>query len=88
MTLLALEHLRSNIIRCTANGSLTLAIKLELGGKTEVTYLYFHLIVEEKITELQISMNYAMTMQILDSSADLVDVALHLKLVEALTTAQ
>lgn len=88
MTLLALEHFGGNIVRSTANCSLSLAIKLELGGKTEIADLDLHLVVKEEIAQLEISMNDAVTVEVLDGGADLVYVALNFKLVEALASAE
>ena len=88
VTLFTLEHLRGDVVRRTADGSLTLTVELELGGETEVTDFYLHLVVEEEVTELQISVNHSMTVQVLHSCTDLVDVALHFEFVESLTTTE
>ena len=88
VTLLALEHLRSDIVGSTANGALSLTIELKLGGETEIADLDLHLVVEEEVTQLQISMDDAMTVKVLHSGADLVDIALDFELVQSLTSAQ
>ena len=88
MTLLAFEHLRSDIVRSTADRALALSIELKLGSETEITDLDLHLVVEEEITELQVSVNNAMTVKVLDSLANLVDIALDFELVKPLTTAE
>lgn len=88
MTLLALKHLRCDIVGSTTDGSLALSIELQLGSKTEITNLDLHLVVKEEVAKLEISMNDAMTVKVLNGGTDLVDVALHLELVKALTAAQ
>ena len=88
MTLLAFEHLRGDIVRSTADRALALSIELKLGSETEITDLDLHLVVEEEITELQVSVNNAMTVKVLDSLANLVDIALDFELVKPLTTAE
>ena len=88
VTLLALEHFWGDIVRSTADGTLALSIELELGGETKITDLNLHLVVKEEITEFEISMDDAMTMQVLDGSANLVDIALDFKLVQTLTSSQ
>lgn len=88
MTLLAFEDLRCDIVGSTANRALPLTVELELGSETEITYFDFHLVVKEQVTELQISMDDAMTVEVLDGSADLVDVALDFEFVESLTSTQ
>lgn len=60
MSLLSFENLGGNIVGSTTDGSLPFTIKLELGGKTEITYLDFHFVVEEKITQLKISVDDSM----------------------------
>jgi hypothetical protein len=60
-----------------------LSIELKFGGKTKITYLDFHLVVEEEITEFEISVNDSMGMKILYGVADLDDIALDLQLVES-----
>ena len=62
MALLSFENLRSDIVGSTTNGSFPLTIELELGGKTEITNLDLHLVVEEKVAELEISVNDPMRM--------------------------
>jgi len=51
VTLFALEHLRRDIVRSTANRSLPFAIELELGGQTEIADLHLHLVVKEQVTQ-------------------------------------
>lgn len=47
MSLFPFKNLWSDIIWCTTNSSFTFAIIFELCGKTEVSYFYFHLIIQE-----------------------------------------
>ena len=88
VTLFAFEDLRRDIVGSTANRALPLTIKLELGSETEIADLDLHLVVKEEVAQLQISVDDAMTVEVLDSGADLVDVALDFELMEALTPAQ
>mmetsp|Transcript_24716 Transcript_24716/g.30853 ORF Transcript_24716/g.30853 Transcript_24716/m.30853 type:complete len:293 (-) Transcript_24716:24-902(-) len=88
VTLLALEDFWSDIVRRTANGALALAVELKLGSETEVANLDLHLVVKEEVAKLEISMNYPVAVEVLDSRADLVDVTLHFELVEALAATQ
>ena len=88
VTLLALKHFWCNIVGCTTDGTLALTVELKLSGKTEIANFNLHLVVKEEITKFEISMDDAMTMKVLDSSADLVNIALDFKLVEALTSSQ
>ena len=86
--MLSLEHFRGDIVGRTADRTLTLTIELKLRCQTEITDLNLHLIVKEEVTELEISMNDAMTVKVFDCSTDLIDVTLDFELVEALTTTQ
>lgn len=88
MTLLALEDLGGDIVGSTTNGTLALTVEFKLGCETKITNLDLHLVVKEEVTKLEISMDDAMTVQVLHSSADLVDVALDLEFVQALTASE
>ena len=85
VTLLALKHLRSDIVRSTANGALALSVELEFRGETEVTDLDFHLVVQEEVTQLQVTMDDSVAMKVLHRCTDLVDVALDFELMKTLT---
>lgn len=84
----AFEDFRCDIIWRTTNGPLLLSIKIELGGETKVSQFDLHLIVEEQVAELQISVDHAMGVQVLERVDDLLGVALDLELVQALATLQ
>ena len=88
MSLFALEDFWSDIVGSTTNSSLSLTIELELCRETEITDLYLHSIVEEQVAELQISVNHTVAMQIFDSGANLIEVALNLDFMQALSTSQ
>lgn len=47
VTCSALQHFRSDVVGRSANCPLLLAVKIELGGETEVSQLDLHLVVEE-----------------------------------------
>lgn len=57
VSLLAFKNLWRDIVGSTADGSLALPIKLEFGRQTEISDLDFHLIVEEEVAELQVTMD-------------------------------
>lgn len=80
MTLLALQHFGCDIVRRTANGTLALTIELEFCSQTEITNFDLHFVVKEEVTKLQISMDNPMTVEVLDSRADLINVALDFQL--------
>ena len=84
MTLLLLQHFWRNIIWCTAYCASFLVFKLELGRQTEITRLHLHLLVQEEVAQLQISMDHSMLVHVLDGLKDLLAVALDLELGEPL----
>ena len=88
MTLLAFKHFWCNVIGCSANGSLALTIELKFGSQTEVTNLYFHFVVQEQVSELEVSVDNAMSVQVLHGRTDLSDVTLNFKLMETLASAK
>lgn len=88
MATLALKDFGRYIIRRTANGALFLAVKVEFGRQAEITQLYLHLVVQEQVTQLEIAMDDAVRVQILQGVDDLHSVALNLKLVQSLPPLQ
>ena len=88
MTGSTLKHFGCDVVRRSANSPLLLAVKIELGGKTEVSQLDLHLVVEEQVAELEVSVDYAVRVQVLERVDDLLGVALDLELVETLAPLQ
>ena len=80
MSLFAFKNFWCDIIWSTAYRSLSFSIELKFGSQAKITNLDLHLVVEEQVTELKISVDDTVTVQILDSGTDLVYVTLHLKL--------
>jgi hypothetical protein len=81
---LALENLRRNIIRSSADGPLALSIEVDLGSKTEVADLYLHFLIDKQIAEFEIPVDHSVRVQILEGANYLQRVALHLQFVEPL----
>lgn len=88
MSLFTLQNLGSDIVGCTTNGSFALSVEFKLGGETKVSNLDLHLLVQEKVTKFEISMNDSVRMEVLDSIANLHDIALNFELVEALSPSE
>lgn len=78
MTLLAFKDLRSDVIRCSTDCSFPLTVEFELRGESEISDFDFHLIVEEQVTELEISMDDSVRVEILNCITDLDDITLNL----------
>lgn len=78
MTLLAFKDLRSDVIRSSTDCSFPLAVEFELCGESEISDFDFHLIVEEQVTELKISMDDSVRVEVLNGITDLDDIALYL----------
>ena len=68
------------VIGGAADRALLLALEVELGGQAEVAELELHLLVEEQVAELQVAVDHAVGVQVLQRVDDLHDVALHLDL--------
>ena len=85
VTALAFEHFGCDVVRSTANSSLLFTVKVELRRQTEIAQLDLHLVVEEKIPELQVAMDDSVLVKVLQGINDLRSVALNFQLVEALT---
>ena len=54
---LTLEHLRSNVVRGSANSVLSFILVLQLGSETEVPDLAMHPLIQEDVAELEISVD-------------------------------
>ena len=88
MSRFAFEHLWCYVVRSSANRALLLTIEVELGCEAEVAQLNLHLVIDKKISELQVAMNYSVSVEILQSIDDLHRVRLYFQLVKALPSAQ
>lgn len=88
MTLFTFQHFWCDVVWSSADCSFSLSVKLQFSGETEITNLDLHLVVKEQVTELQISVNDTVTVQVFNSGADLINVALDFKLVQSLPSPQ
>jgi len=88
MARFAFEHLWCYVVRSSSNCALLLTIEVELGCEAEVAQLYLHLVIDKKISELQVAMNYSVSVEILQSIDDLHRVRLYFQLMKALPSAQ
>jgi len=88
MTLLSLQNLWSDIVWSTTNSSLSFTVELELSCQSEISNFYLHFVIQEKIAQFEISVNYSVTMKVLYCCANLIYIALSLKLVEPLSSSQ
>ena len=86
MTLFAFKNFWCDVVGSSTDCSLPLSVELKLGSQTEVTNLDLHLVVEEQVAELEISVDDTVAVQVLDGCADLIDVALDLKFVQSLSS--
>ena len=88
MALLSFQHLGCDVVGSSANSSLSFSVELKFGCQTEVTYFDFHLVVQEQITKLEISVDHPMGVEVLNGVADLDHIALDLQLGESLSPTQ
>ena len=88
VTLLAFEDLRSNVVWSTTDGSFALSVELEFSGETEITNLHLHLVVQEQVTQLKISVDDSMRVQVFDGIANLNHITLHLQLMQPLSPSE
>ena len=88
MTRFTFEHLWCYIVWSSANRALLLTIEIELGCEAEVSQLNLHLVIDKKISELQVTMNYSVSVEILQSIDNLHRVRLHFQFMKTLPSAQ
>jgi hypothetical protein len=86
VAILPVQDLRRDVVWRSADGPSSLTIKLQLRGKTKITNLNLHFLIDEQITQLQIPMDDSMLMEILHCTYDLEQIALHLKLRKSFST--
>lgn len=83
---LALEDFGRNIIRSTANCPLLLPVKIKLGGEAEISELDLHFVVQEEIAQLEVTMDNAMRVQVLQSVDYLCSITLNFQFVKSFST--
>jgi hypothetical protein len=74
MTVLALQDLGGDIVGCATDSALLLTIVFELRCQPKVSHLHSRLSVEEEIPQLEVAMDNASPMQILQCTNELVHV--------------
>lgn len=86
MTLFAFKNLGCDIIWGTTNRPFSLSVKFELGCETKISNFDFHLVVEEKISKLEISMDDSMRVKVFYGITNLNDIALDFQFVKSLSS--
>jgi len=72
--MLALQNLWSDVVRCTADGSLLLSIMFQLGSQTKVPNLQSAFAIKEEVSQLQVAVDDTAPMQVLQSGDELIQV--------------
>ena len=88
VTVAALENFWGDVVRSPANGSLFLAIEIEFSREPKVTQFNLHLVVPEPVAQLEVSVDDAVGMEVLESVDDLDRVTLNLQFVQPLPPLQ
>lgn len=77
---LILQNLGSNIVGGSTNSFLLLSLVLQPGGQPEVPQLNLHILIEEQVAKLKISMDNFILVQIFQGGNNLCKVVLSLHL--------
>lgn len=88
VAILALQYLRCNLVWRAAYGPLALAIELQFGRQPEVPNLDLHVVGEEEVAELEVTMDHAVAVQLPEGSHDLDGLALHFQFGQPFAPAQ
>lgn len=83
MSALALQNLWRDVVRCATNGALFLSVVVQLGSQAEIAKFDLHLVVKEQVTQLQVSVDDPVRMEVLESMDDLQSVALNFQFMES-----
>lgn len=81
---LLFQYLRCDVVRRAAYGLLHIALCLYLGGQAKIAYFCIHLIIDEHISQFQISVDDALTVYVYQSFDYLTNVYSGLKLSQSL----
>ena len=81
-----LKDLRSQVVGGSADCALLLALVENLGSKTEISHLQLHLVREEQVAKLQVSVDHLTLVDVLHGYDELVDVVAGFNLMQALAT--
>lgn len=84
MASVGFEDLGSQVVGSATNSALFFTLVENLGGEAEISHLELHLVREEQVAELQISVDHLTGVDILHGDHELVDVVAGLNLVQAL----
>jgi len=77
VTTFAFQYFRCNLVGSAADGFLLLAVELQLGRQSEIGQLELHLVREEQIAQLQVTVYNLILLQVPKSTQHLQDLALH-----------
>jgi len=83
----ALEHLRSQIVGRSADGTLAFTLVKYLSSEAEIADFKLHALSQEEIAQFEISMDHVLFMHVLDAATQLMDVVAGLDFGEALASA-
>lgn len=86
MSCSTIKNFWSNIVGGTTNSSLFLSIELKFSGETEISEFDLHFIVEEKISEFEISVDNSVGVKVLERVDYLDNVTLDLEFHESLSS--
>jgi len=82
---LSFENLRSDVVWRATDCALLLPDKVELCCEAKVSNLYLHIVVNEKVCQLKVTMDYFVLLKVFDSLTYLPCIALDLKLMQPLS---
>jgi len=80
------EDLRGNVVGRAAQGLLSLALVLDPRGQTEISDFHVQQVIEKEVSQLQITMDDAVIVQVLYALDDLVNVVAALELRDTFPT--
>ena len=71
---LFLKDFRGDVVGCSAKGALSFPVIVDLCGQSKVTQFDLHVVVEENVSQLQITVDYFVVMQILHTNQHLLEI--------------
>jgi hypothetical protein len=86
VALFAIYNFRSNVIWRATDCPFPLPVEINISCESEVTYLDLHLIIDEEIAELEVSMCNTLAVDVLHSFDNLTHVAFNFELMQSFSS--
>ena len=78
------EDLGGDVVWSPTQGLLPFSVEVNFGGQTKISYLAFHVVIEEDVSQLEVSVDDLVVVQVEDSSQNVIHEVSGLRLSDCL----